>query len=263
MRTFRSIRHHALLLGIGFLNLHTLAVPAQQTTPQGTNAYALLSQLTAAFSRGQLVQQVQLSGTATWYAGSQEDSGSVNLTASTDGSSQMQLSLDHTGQRTETETGVGSSAVCQWAGPDGVAHQADARNCWKPALWFLPAMSLQSSRLSTYLGLTDLGSGTVGNSPSIYRHLQGRLIFNSFSAAHTADIARESTTDFGLDPVSLLPSVLAYSVHPDNGAATTIAIEIHYSDYRLVDRVQIPFHIQRYVNGALQLDIVVRSAQVN
>lgn len=72
-----------------------------------------------------------------------------------------------------------------------------------------------------------------------------------------------STTDIGLDTVSLLPAVLAYSVHPDNGAPVSIAIEIHYSDYRTVSGVQIPFHIQRYVNGFLQLDILVSSAAVN
>jgi hypothetical protein len=57
--------------------------------------------------------------------------------------------------------------------------------------------------------------------------------------------------------------VLAYSIHPDNGAPVAIAIEVHYSDYHAVNGVQIPFLIQRYVNGALQLEIQVSSAQIN
>jgi hypothetical protein len=61
-----------------------------------------------------------------------------------------------------------------------------------------------------------------------------------------------------------LPAVLAYTVHPDNGAqGVTIAIEVHYSDYRTVNGVQVPFLIQRYVNGSLQLEISVSSAQIN
>lgn len=74
---------------------------------------------------------------------------------------------------------------------------------------------------------------------------------------------QQSTTNLGLDPVSLLPAVMTFSVHPDNGAPSSIAIEIHYSDYHSVSGVQIPFHIQRYVNGSLQLDILVNSAQIN
>ncbi len=57
--------------------------------------------------------------------------------------------------------------------------------------------------------------------------------------------------------------VLAYSVQPDKGPATKIAIEIRYSDYRAVNGATIPFHIQRYVNGSLQLDIQISSAQIS
>jgi hypothetical protein len=83
------------------------------------------------------------------------------------------------------------------------------------------------------------------------------------SASVTADVAKWSKTDIYLNPTSLLPAVLAYSVRPDNGAPTAIAIEVHYSNYRTVNGIQIPFTIQRYVNGALQLEIQVSAAQIN
>jgi hypothetical protein len=66
-----------------------------------------------------------------------------------------------------------------------------------------------------------------------------------------------------VDPVSFLPAVLSYSIRPDNGAPISIAIEIHYSNYQAINGVQIPFTIQRYVNGSLQLEVDVTSAQVN
>jgi hypothetical protein len=66
-----------------------------------------------------------------------------------------------------------------------------------------------------------------------------------------------------LDTVTLLPAVLTYSLHPDNGAQFEIAVEVHYSDYRAVNGVHIPFLIQRYVNGSLQLEIRVSSAEIN
>lgn len=235
-------------------------------TVQGGSPNSVLSQLASAFSGGQVVQQIQLTGTATWTAGSLIDSGTVSLTASTTGSSQMQLNLASTGQRIETQTGTGSSAVCQWAGSGGVAHQISVNNCWRPALWFLPAISLQPSVLPSNLGIADLGEGAVGSSTNIYRHLQGGLLASGLPTGLpntlAATLVQQSTEDVGLDPTSLLPAVLAYSLLPDSGSATPIAIEIHYSNYQTVNGVQIPFLIQRYINGSLQLSIVVSSAQV-
>ena len=246
--------------------LFTVPIVAAQTqgaSPQGANARAAPSQLSAAFSGGKVVQQVQLSGDAKWYAGSTQDSGTANLIASADGSSQMQLALGALGQKTETQTGSGSSAICQWAGADGVAHAISADNCWKPVLWFLPALSLQPSLLPSNLGIVDLGTSTVGSSTNVYRHLQSQLVFSGLPDMMTNDIMKQSTTDLGLDPETLLPAVLAYSVRPDNGAPVTITIEVHYSDYRVVNGVQIPFLIQRYVNGSLQLEVSISSAEIN
>lgn len=262
----KTVRHfHSELLHLGVVLSFTCmpAAHSQSATSQGASAQALLSQLSAAFSGNRVIQQVQLSGSAIWYAGDSEDSGSATLTASTNGSLQVQLSLGSMGLRTEMATGSGLGASCQWTGADGTVHGIDSGNCLKPMAWFMPALSLQPSLVPNYLGAVDLGSGTVGDSATAYRHLQSQLVFGGVSGGTTAAIMQLSTTDLGLDPVSLLPAVLAYSAHPDSGAPTSIAIEIHYSDYRSVEGVQIPFHIQRYVNGALQLDIAVNSAEIN
>jgi hypothetical protein len=217
----------------------------------------------SAFSNGVAVQQIQLSGTATWIAGSLQDSGTVSLTASTDGSSQMQLALASTGTRTEAQTGIGEKAGCQWAASDGVPHNISSDNCWKPTLWFLPSLSLQPSLVNGDIGIADLGVEPVGASNNSYRHLQGQLLFTSFPTAIASTFALGSTTDLGLDPTSLLPAVLAYSLLPENGPSTPIAVEVHYSNYQNVNGAQIPFLIQRYVNGSLQLSIVIDSAQIS
>ena len=253
-------RRRISLLGIALTVTYSPIALAQGGTG---NASSLLGQLSAAFAGTQLVQNVQLTGSATWYAGSLIDSGTVTLTASTSGSSQMQLALTSTGQRTETEIGSGSSATCQWAGADGVAYPVQPTNCWRPALWFLPALSLQPSILPSYLNAADLGLSTVGSGDGIYRHLQSQLALTGLPDQISSQVTQKSTTDMGLDPTSLLPAVLAYSVQPDSGAQTSIAIQILYSNYQAVNGVQIPFHIQRYVNGSLQLDILVSSAQIN
>ncbi len=251
-------------LGILLLAYSASAAFAQQTGSATTAAPPLMSQVAAAFAGNQVIHQVQLTGSATWYAGSIEDSGTVNLSASINGSSQMQLSLSETGTKTEIQTGMG---ICSWTGNDGVLHAIQSGACSRPVLWFLPALSLFSLPSQLQFGTpvhNDLGLGPVGSGESNYRHWQSTISPpNGMPSTLTSDLVKQSTTDIGLDPNTLLPAMLAYSVHPDNGAPAWIAFEVHYSDYQAVNGVQIPFHIQRYVNGSLQLDIQLSSAQVN
>lgn len=263
MKAFLLSCRSTLLLGIATLLLSSGTAPAQGANAQGAASGNVLAQMSAAFFGEQVIQRVQLSGTATWHAGSLVDTGTVNLTASAAGTSEMRLIFADTGQRTETQTGAGLSADCQWMGADGVPHEVDSGNCWKPMLWFLPAFSVQSSILPSYLRAVDLGMGTVGSGTNVYRHVQGTLVPTNLPNALMANIAQQSTSDLGLDPASLLPSVLTYQIHPDNGSQVNIGIEIRYSEYRQVNGAMIPYRIQRYVNGALQLDIQLNSAQLS
>jgi hypothetical protein len=235
---------------------------ANSATTSTSSATALISQLSNAFSGGNVVHQVQLTGTAAWHAGSFNDEGPATLSATATGSSQLQLSLS-SGSRSETQSGQGTDLACTWTGADGVAHNVDPGNCWRPVLWLLPPLSLQPSQLPSYLGAMDLGTGAVGFGTQSYRHLQTDLVLPNLSDSLTNTMMQRSTADVGLDPTSLLPAVLAYSIHPDNGAPIDIAVEIHYANYQAVNGVQIPFTIQRYINGSLQLEIDITSAQVN
>ena len=250
------------LICLGLTAILSVAVVAQQTPPQQTNATALIGQMSSAFSGGQVIQKITLSGNATWHAGALEDSGPVSLTASPTGEFQLTLQLSR-GQRLETRTGTGTSATCNWSGSDGIAHTIDLGNCWKPAVWFLPAISLQSSMLSSSLVAADLGQEGVGSDSTPYRHLKTELQLTGLSAAMIDSMEKRSATDIGLDPTTMLPAVLAYEVHPDNGASIPISIEAHYSNYQDVNGVKVPFLIQRYVNNSLQLEITLTSAQVN
>jgi hypothetical protein len=263
MNVFRFSRVLHSLIGIALGVSLAPGALAQGSAPGGTSASGALSQLSMAFSSGTVVQSITLTGNATWYAGSLVDAGTVTLTAASDGSSQMQLALATTGQRTESQVGSGSSATCQWMGNDDVVYNVAPVNCWRPTVWFLPAISLQPSLIPSYLGTVDLGQSTVGTNSNVYHHLQSQLAFNGLPDSISTQVTQQSTTDLGLDPTSFLPAVLAYSVLPDSGAQTSVAIQVLYSNYQTVNGVQIPFHIQRYVNGSLQLDIFVSSAQSN
>jgi hypothetical protein len=239
-----------------------LATDATASSTASTSATNALARLNQAFSQGKPVSDVNLTGTANWIVGSTTDSGSFTLTASRTGSSSMQLSLGE-GSRSESTVGSGSAMQCQWSDKNGQSHNVDAANCWKPVVWFLPAFSLQPGLIPSILGVADLGNGTVGSSEGSLHHLQSQVVLNEKSRFLVTDVTRQSTTDLGLDPTSYLPSVLAYSVMPDRGSITPVSIEIHYGDYRVVDGVQIPFSIQRYVNGSLQLDLSLTNAQID
>jgi hypothetical protein len=241
---------------IGVLTKTVLAQGATQATPP-----AIVGLAATAFSGGRVIHTAQLIGNATWYAGGSTDSGSVTLTGASAGSSKMQLSLSSLGQKSESQSGVGESASCSWEGNDGVSHVVG--NCWRSVLWFLPLFSLQPSLMPSNLQIVDLGIGTVGSSTATYRHVKSQFIEAGAPDAVSAEFTAQSAADLGLDSRTHLPATLVYSQHPDHGPPLSIQFEIQYSDYRSVDGVQIPFHIQRLVNGSLQLDIVVQSAQIN
>ena len=225
-----------------------------------TTASSLLTQISQAFVTNSVVSTIQLTATANWYAGSFEDSGSATLTASANGASQIQLNLAKKGIWTEAQGQIDPSMSCSWADSSAARHVLSGSSCVKPTVWFLPALTLQPSSTLSSITATDLGMSPVGN--STYRH--ARLQFPSSAMDPAAvGVAQNSSIDIGVDPTSFLPQVVAYTVPPDDGSPVLIPIEIHFSDYRTIQDAQIPFRIQRYVNGTLQLDLTVEAAQIS
>lgn len=252
---------HRLFVYSLCLGFFVLPAVSQTSSSQQVNASAFLGQVANAFSAGKPVNNVQLTGSAKWYAGSLDDSGSVTLTVNATGVATMQLSLAKKGSWSESQTAFGMGMACQWAGSDGTAHQGDAMNCLRPLAWFLPLISLQPASMPTSIGVADLGTGRVGS--GTYRHLQCQAVLTTMPTELLSGSVTASTTDIGIDPNTLMPTVISYQVHPDNGARVNVPIEIHYSNYQQVNGVEIPFVIQRYVNGSLQLEIYVSSAQIS
>ncbi len=234
-----------------------------QTASSPLSSSVLLSQAVSAFSNGQAIHTIRITGNATWYSGQQEDAGSVVLTASDNGPAGLQLELQALGQKTESQSSVGSSAKCSWTGSDAVSHQVHASSCCMPLIWFLPAFSLQPAYLANNVNLTDFGNGSVGNATGTYRHLRLQLSTTDASDPITEDVSNQAAADLGLNPQTMLPAVLVYAMQPDNGAPISIPVQVVYSDYQLVSGINIPFVIQRYVNGQLQLAIHVNSISAN
>ena len=66
-----------------------------------------------------------------------------------------------------------------------------------------------------------------------------------------------------LDATTLLPAAIAYNIHPDNNALLDIPVELRFSDFRSTNGTQIPFHIQKFINNSLALDLQFQSVALN
>jgi hypothetical protein len=226
-----------------------------QTSP------SVLANAASAFSNGKAITQVTLNATAQWTAGSDEETGNATLTANADGSYSVQLQLSQSA-RTEAQTSFASGQSCTWAGTDGVVQAAASQNCMGSMAWFLPQVALFGNQQPGAVA-TSIQSATLGDGASVLDVGQQTTPDASLPADAAALIAHLSSMDLYLDPASYLPVGLAFNTHPDQNAAADIPVQVVFGGYQTVSGVSIPFHIQRYVNGSLQLDLAVTQASAN
>lgn len=69
--------------------------------------------------------------------------------------------------------------------------------------------------------------------------------------------------DFYLDASSFLPVSLAFIAHLDNNSNVNIPITVEFSNYQPMSGLQLPVHVQQYLQGGLLLDSVVSGVTVN
>jgi len=149
----------------------------------------------------------------------------------------------------------------QWSGSDGTAHQAAQHNCWPDAGWFFPLLSSLSQTANsgfvfTYVGQTTLAGKAV-------QHLRVSRSLAPDTGASVSRLEKLSVVDYYLDAATSLPLALIFNQHPDNNALVDISITVLFSDYRPVNGLQVPFHVQKFLNGGLTLDVTVSSVAVN
>jgi len=223
---------------------------------------ALLVQSNAALGSSAVVTDVTLSGTAETIAGSDDETGSVVLKATAGGQSRVDLSLSG-GVRSEVRSVDGSgSPVGLWSGPDGVQHAISYHNLFTDPSWFFPALTVRrlvniTGLIGSYVGLENLNGQSV-------QHISFAKPPDAASAGPNAPVIQHLTQiDLYLDPTTLLPVALSFPTHPDNNELLDIPVQIQFSAYQNINGVQIPFHIQKYLNGSLALDLQVQAATLN
>lgn len=223
------------------LALATLAC-AQTTNGLGTSG---------ALGTPRELQDVQLTGTAQWQMGAEQATGPVILKARRDGKSRIDLDL---GKYRRSEIRVNDSNHPHLFFSTGEAWQESAiHNELSDANWFFPAFSA--------IGLVGEGLFNVGSAGT--NKVRAQVPSMNKSAKNRQLLQILSITDFDLDPTTDLPTRMRWNMHPDDNYNIAIPCEVTFSDYRSVSGVKVPFHIQRYFNGTLQLDIILQTVTFN
>ena len=232
------------------------ALAAPQTVARDPQALTLIASSLKALTGGVAVNDVILQATAAYVAGSDEESGTATLTASGNQLSLVQLNLDG-GPRQEIRNGPAGA----WSGPDGVAHSMATNNCWTDASWFFPTLTLEAISANTQMAVSYLGADTSKGRSLL--HLQVTRAAAGQTADVTALILRLSLMDIYLDPQSFLPVVVDFNVQPDTGVNANIPFEIQFGNFQSISGGLVPFHIQKYLQGSLLLDLVVTNVTLN
>jgi hypothetical protein len=242
-----------------FPNLATAQQVNAPVASSSAQATTLLAQALAALTGRAALTDVTLSGTAHRIAGSDDDTGTAVFKALASGAGRMDLSLS-SGQRSEVSDLSAAAPTGTWSGPDGVSHAIAFHNLLSEPAWFFPAFAIArrlsaSGYIATYVGHESRNSVAV-------EHVS--LSQPIASSRNTAALFLHlSQADFYLDSTTLLPVSLTFNVHPDNDAGLDIPSEIRYSDYRVVNGTQVPFHIQKYLNNTLLLDFQTQTVALN
>ena len=250
-------------LFFSFILIVPNATPAPRTGPQTQQTSAVstatLQAALVALSPKTTISDVTLSGLARRIAGSDDESGTVTLKALSTGAARCDLSLS-SGTTSEIYNSSSSGPAGTWSGPDGVSHPMPFHNLLAEPAWFFPALAISRRLLVGYV-VADLGSETHNGEQAEHVSVSQK---SSITAPPGAPSIQHLTQiDFFLDSATLLPAAISFNIHPDGNALLDIPVEIDFSDYRSISGVQIPFHIQKFLNGSLLLDIQLQNASVN
>jgi hypothetical protein len=264
----------------------SLVTSAQQATPPAVppttsepQAVALVQAALAALTGGVPVSDVALTGTAQWFAGSDNETGTASLMATSASDSLVNLTLS-SGNRREirnhfalplsgaypagSTSAQARQAVGAYSGTDGVLHPMVPHNLFTTATWFFPAFTVSALLTTPNYTLTYLGTETL-NGQSVV-HVSAVQFFPGApnTPGTMGSLLRNlSQMDIYIDPNTSLPVSLAFNIHPDTNAFVDAAVQIQFSDYQPANGVLVPEHLQKYSNGSLILDIQIANVTAN
>jgi hypothetical protein len=243
--------------------LLAVVVAAQQLstqTPQAVQAMPILQRSLGVLMGATAIKDVTLTGTARRIAGSDDETGTAVLKALATGEARMDLGFP-SGQRSEVWANSVNGQSGQWTGPDGKAHAMSPDNLMTDSSWFFPSLTL--SRWLSTPGYAISFVGQESRDGEAVEHVTVSLVASAIPAEISAMFRHLSQMEIYLDSASGLPVTLTFNTHPDNNALLDIPVEIRLSDYRAVNGTQVPFHVEKYLNNTLILDLHFEAVTLN
>lgn len=243
-----------LFVAVATFFFSVLAFPQSPTAPS-IDANAVVAQAIAAFS-SQDLQSIRLEGNASEFAGSDQPSGSFSYSGTASGSGTLQLSLGDL-SRTEIFSTLGARD-CKWVDAEGKSHDVTPHNCSVSVNTVMPLLGLAHQ----FASLTTSAAAATDESGNATTRVTLQRPWPDDSPKIRDLLLKLSRADLDLDPQTHLVRTLRYNTHPDRDAGIDIPVEVRYSDYRQVNGASIPFHIQKFLNHGLALDLTVTNATV-
>jgi hypothetical protein len=249
---------HATIVIVSVATLFSFAW-AQIPPASSPQALSIAAQSIAAQTSGNAISDVTLTGSATWTSGSDTETGNATLLASGTNEGRIDLALS-SGTRTEVRDAQTGTKLGEWNVQNASSGKFAFHNCLTDAVWFFPVLgSLAggSNVVFSYIGQETRNGAAV-------QHLRTYASQPSKSAVSATNLLQQlSTMDYYLDATTLLPSAITFNVHPDNDAGANIPVEIDFSNYQAFSGVQVPTHIQKYLQGTLLIDLTISGATFN
>lgn len=254
-------RFATLFLGSFLIALPVVAQQPTPTTPAPRDAQAVLvlQRSLAALTGTVAVNDVTLNGTVTRIAGSDNESGTVTLKATGVGQGRVDLSLS-SGQRSEVTDMSQAAPTGSWSGPDGTWHPVAGHNLFTDPTWFFPAFLVGRVLSNPGYAVSSVDAETLDG--VVVEHI---AIFQQYSGLQQLPsfVQGLSKIDIYLNSSNLLPSAIAFNIHPDNDALTNIPLRVEFSNYKASQGAQVPCQIQKFINNGLVWDLVLGTIQFN
>ena len=245
---------------IAALAMLAAGVLAAQAPASACNGRGLAARVEASLVRGQSISQtVFIEAEAVRAIGPDSWRGVARIEASEGARVRVELP-GAAGPFVETRQVVNGEASGA-AGEGGASRPRALHNLLGEWAWFFPALLSTSQPASPAFCFDDLGAGSFEGEPAL--HLAISRLRMPSGVAMPAWLAPSSRADLYLDPQTLLPRALVFVQHPDSDMEVAIPVEVRYSDYRVVQGVQLPFHIERFYNGVRQVTLDVIQCNLN
>lgn len=234
------------------------------TGPGSPEAATRLQSSLSALAGKSVITDISLTGIAERLAGSDDETGRATFKALITGEESTEITFP-SGTRRELRSGAGSTREGHWSGSDGAWHTVAEHNLKAEGVWFSPTLLVSQLIRDKARTFQHLGTAVIAGQS--LEHIRAQHASPAIPAKAPEQVARLmqhlTELDLYLDPVSALPLMLTFNEHPDNDASRDIPVEIRFSDYRLVNGAQVPFRLQKFINGTLLLDVRVEQAILN